>query len=235
MFKIDFLKTRSIDREAMDNFSITGDCFESSFRFMRLVNNWFGGTRTTLKGIETLLLNWDKTQPIHLLEIGCGCGDTIIDIHRWGQVHGYQFQFTAIDIRADFLEMTRRRTQGLEVNCIMKDMLENALPKADIVHCAMTLHHLNDQQITVALKHLKAAARCGLVVNDLKRCFATYLGCWFLTRLFADPICRNDALESVRSGFTVDELNKILTRNKITAIIQPSWWFRLRIIVQCDS
>jgi hypothetical protein len=99
-----------------------------------------------------------------------------------------------------------------EITLVQGDAL--ALPvragSVDVTISALTLHHLNRREAVRYLRELDAAARLGIVVNDLVRSRVAYVLVWLTTRVLArSRIARHDGPLSVLRAYTPDEARQL--------------------------
>jgi len=75
---------------------------------------------------------------------------------------------------------------------------------------ALTLHHLEPSAAVPALAEMDAAARRGILVNDLMRSRTAYCAVWLATRaLTRNLISRHDGPLSVRRAYTQGEVRAL--------------------------
>ena len=84
---------------------------------------------------------------------------------------------------------------------------------ADVVTASLLLHHLEPAAAARSLAEMRAAARRGVVINDLLRSRMTLGLVWVVTRLFTrHPFARHDGPLSVRRAYSPQELRAIAAR-----------------------
>jgi len=84
---------------------------------------------------------------------------------------------------------------------------------ADVVHAALTLHHLEPADAVAALSEMRRACRGRLVVNDLARTPLTLGLVWLATRVLpVHPMSRHDGPLSVQRARTRNETVNLLGR-----------------------
>ena len=97
----------------------------------------------------------------------------------------------------------------------------------DVAHSALFLHHFPAETAILLLREMARVARCGVVINDLERHPAAYLGIRVLTgALSRSRLIRHDAPLSVRKGFTRPELEALARGAGLRAEIERRWAFR---------
>jgi ubiquinone/menaquinone biosynthesis C-methylase UbiE len=96
-----------------------------------------------------------------------------------------------------------------EIQVIRADAqaLPLAVGSADVVHAALTLHHLEPEAAVTTLAEMARAARGRVVINDLHRTRLALGLVWLATRLVAaHPVSRHDGPLSVRRAYAPAEL-----------------------------
>jgi len=89
----------------------------------------------------------------------------------------------------------------------------------DVVTSSLLLHHLDPETAVATLAASRAAARLGVIVNDLLRNRLSLALVWLATRLFAaHPFSRHDGPLSVRRAYSPDELGTLARRAGIRGI-----------------
>ena len=83
----------------------------------------------------------------------------------------------------------------------------------DLTISAMTLHHLEPDAGVRYLAEMDAAARVGMVVNDLVRSRVAHAVVWLITRVITrGAISRHDGPLSVRRSYTPLEVSGLCRR-----------------------
>jgi len=90
-------KQRTDQEEMMDDFSIGGDLLRDTLDKLENINRWLGGNKVTIKGLEQILQNHPKEQEITIIDIGCGHGDILRDVAKFGRKQHYKFNLIGID------------------------------------------------------------------------------------------------------------------------------------------
>ena len=102
-----------------------------------------------------------------------------------------------------------------EITIVRGDATALPLPadSADVVHAALTLHHLDPDAAVTALAEMARVARGRVVINDLARSRLALVLVWLATRLLTvHPISRHDGPLSVRRSYSRDELRALAER-----------------------
>jgi 2-polyprenyl-3-methyl-5-hydroxy-6-metoxy-1,4-benzoquinol methylase len=83
----------------------------------------------------------------------------------------------------------------------------------DVVVCANTLHHLNDEDAVLLLHECARVTRQRVVIVDLARSRLTLLGAWLLTRLTSrNAMTLADGVQSARRAWTPAEARAVVAR-----------------------
>ncbi|MCP4537907.1 MAG: methyltransferase domain-containing protein [Chloroflexi bacterium] len=204
------LKQRVAELEWMDEPDFGHREVMGTFRFLEPVNRWFGGIRPPLSFFQRESRAWDRHKTYRVLDVGCGAGDVPMALVRWSHQRGYRLQVDAIDQHAITVELAQKRCQGCpEISVFHQDVFCLNERKYDYVHASQFLHHFPDGKVVSVLKHLLGLSRRKLVINDLVRAPLHYASAWAFT-LFASPVFRHDARLSIRKGFILNELERLL-------------------------
>jgi SAM-dependent methyltransferase len=181
------LEKRTLEQELLDGPDFGLQEVRDTLRFLVPVNRWLGGVRPQVRFFERESRSWERHKTYRILDAGCGIGDVPIALVKWGRRQGYRLQVDAVDRHPLIVEHARQACQ---------DYPEIAL------FCP-------DEKVPEVLAYLLSRCRCKLVVNDLLRAPLFYAATWFVT-LFASAVSRHDARVSVKRGFTIGELEKLL-------------------------
>ena len=177
------------------------------------LNALFGGRLVTLIHVKRLLSGVPADRLVSVLDVGTGGADIPRALVRWARRAGRRIRVFALDRDGPTLRVARALAAGYpEIVLLQGDAL--ALPvrpaSVDVVISALTLHHLEPRAATRSFAEMDAAARRGLVVNDLARSRTAYRVVWLATRLFArNRMSRHDGPLSVRRAYVAGELRAL--------------------------
>ncbi len=184
------------------------DLLDESLGHVAAVNRCLGGWRSILLHLPAFL---PPSGPARVLDLGAGSGEGAVVVARWGRKHKREIFITAADANPDMLQVARRRTAAYpEIRVEAADAL--ALPYPDgafhAVLLTLTLHHFEGEAALRVLRELGRVARGGIIVSDLDRTWANYVGAkllsWTVWR--GNPITHNDGPLSVLRAYTAAEL-----------------------------
>jgi ubiquinone/menaquinone biosynthesis C-methylase UbiE len=178
------------------------------------VNRWLGGSVLSRRAVVALLAGrMSPDRPIELLDVGTGAGDIPATLRRWFRARGVDLRATATDTRREIVEEAQRRTN--EVEALTVELTgEDALPfgdgSFDIGHVSMVIHHLEDWSAVDLLRELARVSHLGVVVNDLDRTAAAWLGALALARVATrNRYTRSDGPMSVQRAWRASEVERM--------------------------
>jgi len=175
------------------------------------LNRWFGGYALTLRAVRAAAATVPPTRPMIVVDVGGGRGDFARHCMRWARRARRRARIIVVD--RDTASVRRARGPACpEIVTIVADA--TALPlregAADVVTCSLTLHHLDEAEAVAALADMAAAARRGVIVNDLRRGYLSLVLVWLATRLLAmHRVSRHDGVLSVRRSYSTSELRAL--------------------------
>jgi ubiquinone/menaquinone biosynthesis C-methylase UbiE len=199
-------------REVLDGAVATQELAASLADIDRL-NSWFGGYALSLRAIRRLAAEVPRAHPLRVIDVGGGTAAFAVRVVRWARRSGRDIRVVVVDRDPISLRLARAAVAAYpEIVLVCADAA--ALPcrerAVDIVTSALTLHHLEPAQAAAGLREMTAAARIGVVVNDLLRRRLSLGLVWLVTRLLGcHPISRHDGPLSVRRSYSRDELRAL--------------------------
>jgi ubiquinone/menaquinone biosynthesis C-methylase UbiE len=231
------LATRSVDLELMDDLQCKGQVVDQSLYELDVINKWLGGNQVTINSISSLLDSTDKQRPLVIADIGCGSGDMVTRIARWGSQTGRQLKVVGIDANPNIIDYARKKSYGLDnISFEVMNVLEDtfASNRFDIVVATLFMHHFTNDQLIRLFRLLNDQTRIGFVVNDIHRHALAFHSIRLLTALFSrSPMVKHDGPLSVQRAFTRSDLKSILSNAGIkNYTLQWRWAFRWQLIVK---
>ncbi len=179
---------------------------DAALRDIDRLNTWFGGYWLTRRAIERLT---GGARSIAVVDVGGGRGDFARRLARGARRRGRRARVIVVDRDAAVTG------DDPDVRAVRADA--TALPfrvgAVDVAIASLLLHHLDPAAAVRGLAEMRAAARRGVVVNDLLRTRVTVALVWVATRLFArHRFARHDGPLSVRRAYAPDELAALAGR-----------------------
>ena len=202
--------------ERMDDPGVSRRELDVSFRFIRRINRFLGGTAALREFLAREAAGWDRSRPIRLLDLGTGAADIPLAIGEWATGRGFRVESVGLDDHPGCLAVAREATAGRGDVVIVAGDARSALdlfgPRSfDYVHAGMFLHHLGDEDVVRVLRIMAQVATRSIVWNDLWRSPTSRIGIHLLTLFSADSV-RFDARLSVEKGFTRAEAMDLAAR-----------------------
>jgi SAM-dependent methyltransferase len=220
----------------MDDLSLSGEELQRNLEELEVINTWLGGYKVVLDALEQLLAGY-KGPPVRIADIGCGGGDTLRHIAKWGRRKNIPLQLTGIDANDFMVQYARQRCAGFpEIVLKQHDVFSEQFQREqyDIVVCSLFCHHFNDAQLVQMFRQLHRQAGIAVIVNDLHRHWLAYHSIKLLTRFFSDSyLVKNDAPLSVWRAFQRNELKRLVEEAGIDRYsLRWMWAFRWQLLLK---
>lgn len=147
-------------------------------------------------------------RPLTIVDIATGSADVPVALLKRARRDGVRFDITACDISPVALANARERAQsaGVELATSELDILRQDPPRADVLMCALFLHHLSDDEVRRVLTKMANAAHEQILITDLRR------GPWGTALAGVIPrvatrshVVHVDALRSARAALSIGE------------------------------
>jgi ubiquinone/menaquinone biosynthesis C-methylase UbiE len=187
-----------------------------NLRDFRTLNRLDGGTNLSRRAIEALAANGLPIESI--LDVGTGGADIPVALLADAKAAGRTLSVSATDSRPEVLAAARIARPGLETLPGLRLEVADgrALPYPDgafdVAHASMVVHHLAPEDAVAFLRELQRVARRGIVVNDLVRGRANWVGAWLIVHAVArSRFTRHDGPLSVRRAYTRPELAALVS------------------------
>jgi SAM-dependent methyltransferase len=206
---------------------------QQTFSLLVPVNRLFGGVRPQISFFRRESRNWDPEVTYRILDVGCGVGDVPVALVRWARRAGYRLEVDCIDKHPVVVDLARENCSPYpEISVARQDVLDFQSLDHDYVHASQFVHHFADDEVASLLRHMRNLARTKLVVSDLVRAPLAYFSTWVFT-LFSTPVFRHDARISVRRGFKLDELDRLLRDAGLSDYrLERHFFYRLLLIME---
>ncbi|NVO18850.1 MAG: methyltransferase domain-containing protein [Bacteroidetes bacterium] len=186
-----------------------------------------------LDGIKQLIT--DNTKKYHLVDIGCGSGDSLIAIADWARENHYNVHLTGVDIDKKAISCLNHRTEGypeiIGVNADFQDFLDRT-NNIDIVHSSLFCHHFSDEEFFKLFFYLRQHVNIGFIMNDLHRSWLAFICAWTMARIFKVGFkIGNNGPQSVLKGYKAFELKELLLYARIMNYsLKRTWYFRYSVV-----
>jgi ubiquinone/menaquinone biosynthesis C-methylase UbiE len=171
---------------------------------------WFGGHALSLARVRRAARAVPPDRPLVVVDVGGGAGGFARRVARWARRRGRAVRIVVVDRDGTTAALARRACAaeaGIHVVRADATALPLGVGAADVVHAALTLHHLEPEAAVAALTEMGRVARGRVVINDLARTRVALALVWLATRLLPmHPVSRHDGPLSVRRAYAPAEL-----------------------------
>jgi SAM-dependent methyltransferase len=197
-----------LDRVGHDHAELT-----RSLAHVEAVHRWLGGARAARRHLEDLVP--PPTGSIRILDVGTGDGRVLSRLATWvAERFDRSVLAAGVDLHPEILAVARARLEpGGAVRLVRADALRLPFPDGvfDVALSTLTLHHFPAATAARVVAEMARVARGRVLVADLERNRAHYLGARLLalTVWRGNPITRHDGPLSVLRSFTADELETV--------------------------
>ena len=229
-------KYRTDTPEIMDDFTLEGEVLREALDKIAKINQFLGGNSLTLNGVKELILTIPKSRKITIVDIGCGNGDLLRVLSKYGKDNNYSFNLIGIDANDFTINHAKKLSESysnITYQCEDIFGFDFIQSKCDIILCTLTLHHFKNEEIESLLTSFYDNSKLGIVINDLQRSGLAYRLFQIICFVFQlNSMSRKDGLTSILRGFKKEELetfSKKLGFKKYT--IQWKWAFRYQWII----
>ena len=228
---------RSSDTEMMDDFTLEGKEYRDTLDKLEIINRLLGGNSVTIKGLSKLLLSQSRSNIITIIDLGCGHGDILRDVAKYGRKNKYKFKLIGIDANPNAIAYAQELSKNYpEISFETADIFSEDFNKQtyDIILCTLFLHHFESNKLITFLKSATDKATIGVVINDLHRHRMAYYLFKLVGIFIKNKMVKEDGLTSVLRAFKKKEINAILTQVQVPFSIQWKWAFRYLWILKKD-
>ena len=195
---------RKVIAELLDDDLGTPDEIAESLADLRHINNWFGGTRTTISLVHRIAHETGQSE-LSLLEIGGGLGDVPQQARRALAKDGIALQVTLLDRL-----WTHLPTNGAAAVSGDAKRLPFCDDTFDVLSCSLFAHHFEPDELPLLVQEALRVCSKAVLINDLIRS-RLHLGLVYMgLPLFASRITWHDAPASVRRAYTTGEMQSML-------------------------
>ena len=228
-------KNRTDKEELMDDFSIGGDLLRDTLDKLENINRWLGGNLVTVNSLKKVLKNHPKEEELTIVDIGCGHGDILRDVAKFGRKNGYKMTLLGIDANPTAIEYANELSTAFDelsfrTEDIFSDEFKNR--QFDVVLATLFLHHFKEEQLISFLENTLHQTKIAIVVNDLHRHKLAYYLFLLLSLFIKNKMIIEDGLTSVLRGFKRKDLEIISKKLKVKSQISWKWAFRFQWIIQ---
>lgn len=187
------------------------DDFRACLHDLAQVNRLTFSHRPTLQWLRSVVPA--GSSPLHIVDVGCGGGDTLRQIERWAKGAGLAVQLTGIDLNPYAARVAREvapPSSAIEWVTGNAFSYQPAVP-IDYVISSLFTHHLPDDEIVRFIDWMERVATRGWFVNDLHRRRVPYLGFQVLAKVMRwHRFVQHDGPVSFRRAFRHEDWKRYL-------------------------
>jgi SAM-dependent methyltransferase len=206
---IDF-RHRAELTELMDE-PCSRDELRACLRDLSRLNRWFLGYRPVLDWLDTIGSS-RSGKPLHIVDVGCGYGDTLRRIEHWAKARRISVELTGLDLNPDAIAIAAEATPSASViQWFASDVFRWQPGKpVDLVVSSLFTHHLAEPDLIRFLQWMDRDAALGWFINDLSRAAVPYHLLRIFTRLAGlHRFVQHDGPVSIARSFSSDDWRRI--------------------------
>ncbi|MGA2207293.1 MAG: methyltransferase domain-containing protein [Terracidiphilus sp.] len=151
-------------------------------RDLARLNRWFFAYRPLLRWLGSVSTA-PAIVPLHIVDVGCGYGDTLRRVERWAGARGVAVELTGLDLNPHAVTIAAEATLPQSaIRWVAADIFSWQPDKPiHIVVSSLFTHHLAEPGVIRFLEWMELHAEIGWFVNDLSRAAVPY----HLLRIFS--------------------------------------------------
>ena len=201
--------------ELMDE-PCTREVIEACLRDLARVNRWFGAYRPVLRWLDEVRPQ-TVSEPVRILDVGCGYGDGLRRIERWARERGIPVELTGIDLNPDSIAIATSQSDS-RIRWIAGNVFAYRPPRpAHLIVSSLFTHHLGDSDVVRFVRWMEENAQMGWFINDLSRAAVPYhLFRWFAKLAGLHPFVQHDGPVSIARAFVPGEWRQLCTQAGLT-------------------
>jgi hypothetical protein len=224
--RADHLGITTVGTELLDDPGADPAAVTRSLRNVARANRWFGGAAAVRCGLRRVLSGVPPGRPLTLLDLGTGAGDLPRRAVAWAGRRGYVLRPVGLELSRPAAALARASGVPCAVACAGAPPLREK--SVDLVLVSQVAHHLTQESAVRLFRTCDALARVGVVVADLRRARLAALAFRVgAAALRFDPITVADGLTSIRRGYTVGELRRLLAAAGVRGRVSRRPGYRL--------
>ena len=128
---------RSTQKELLDESDIQMELLYQNLKELEFINKYLGGHLISTKGMNAVLVNRSKTY--HIIDIGCGGGDSLKAIADWSKGKNIKIHLTGIDLKQDCIDYSKNNCKKYKEIQFRCDDFRNAFSKGNKMYSFLSL------------------------------------------------------------------------------------------------
>jgi SAM-dependent methyltransferase len=192
------------------------DQLRDCLRDIARLNRWFLTYRPLFRWLDSIATaTGAKTparSPLHIVDVGCGYGDTLRRIERWAGAHGVAVELTGLDLNPDAVAVAAEATpSGSAIRWVAADVFRWRPEKPiHFVISSLFTHHLTEPDVIRFLQWMEIHAELGWFINDLSRAAVPYHLLRIFTKLAGlHPFVQHDGPVSIARSFVPEDWQRM--------------------------
>ncbi|MDH7445287.1 methyltransferase domain-containing protein [Aquimarina sp. 2201CG14-23] len=229
--------TRIHTPEQLDNLSLSGNELQKTLLSLKLINFLFGNHRQLTKSVLEFCSTHPTKETFHIVDLGCGGGDSIHQISKKLQQKNIRASFTGIDGNPESIayaksQYSKENIIKFEVKDIMDINFE--IPDCDLIISSHFIYHFEDKALIQFINNIKSKKTKHIIFSELYRSKIAYVLFKFSSFILPiSAIAKKDGLLAIKRAFTIRELRSIFNNSDVKNFrIYKKIWFRT--IVKID-
>ncbi|MGA2753370.1 MAG: methyltransferase domain-containing protein [Terracidiphilus sp.] len=208
------------------------DQLRACLRDLARLNRWFLAYRPLLRWLDSISTT-PAVQPLHIVDVGCGYGDTLRRIERWAGARGVAVELTGLDRNPDAVAIAADASPSASaIHWIAAEVFAFQPEKSiHLVLSSLFTHHLTEPDVIRFLQWTEIHAELGWFINDLSRATIPF----HLLRVFTKlarlhPFVQHDGPVSIARSFVPEDWQRMCAAASLdlrAVSIQRSWPARL--------
>jgi SAM-dependent methyltransferase len=151
------------------------DQLRACLRDIARLNRWFFAYRPLLRWLNSVATppaaKTSALTPLHILDVGCGYGDTLRRLERWARTRGVAVELTGLDLNPDAVAIAAEASpHSSAIRWVSANIYEWQPDKPiHFVVSSLFTHHLTEPDVIRFLQWMEIHAEIGWFINDLSR------------------------------------------------------------------
>jgi len=183
-------------------------------------------TRTHQPILRWLARETQGCSAMSLLDVGCGHGDLLRRIRRWGDRRGLKARLIGVDRNPWSIRAARAATPSdAGITYDTADVFDYVPEPVEFIVSSQFAHHLADDQVVAFIRWMELHAVRGWFIADLHRHWLPYFGFPLLARLARwHRFVRLDGQVSIARAFTAADWRTLIKAADLTpADVEVRW------------